>query len=205
MSQSPEKSHSVQSPTLAEPAVEYSPEERRVLLRVAHLAIEGALEGQEVSLDAPTHHLAEHRGAFTSLYLHGALRGCVGYVVPVASVYRTVGETARAAAFDDRRFLPVQRNEAAHLRVALSILSPLTPMTPEEVVLGRHGLIVSRDTRRGLLLPQVPTEHGWDLPTFLEQTCLKAGLPRDAWRRGAKLEAFTAEVFGDEGTPEKDG
>ena len=81
--------------------------------------------------------------------------------------------------------------------VSLSILSPLRVITPEEVEIGRHGLVVSQGGRRGLLLPQVPVEHQWDRVTFMEQTCRKAGLPLDAWRQGATLEAFTAEVFGD--------
>jgi uncharacterized protein (TIGR00296 family) len=83
------------------------------------------------------------------------------------------------------------------LDVSLSILSPLRVITPEEVEIGRHGLVVSQGGRRGLLLPQVPVEHQWDRATFMEQTCRKAGLPLDAWRQGATLEAFTAEVFGD--------
>jgi uncharacterized protein (TIGR00296 family) len=83
------------------------------------------------------------------------------------------------------------------LEVSLSVLSPLFPIRPDAVEVGRQGLVVSLGGRRGLLLPQVPVEHGWDRETFLEQTCRKAGLPLDAWRRGATIEAFTAEVFGD--------
>jgi AMMECR1 domain-containing protein len=81
--------------------------------------------------------------------------------------------------------------------LSLSILSPLRVITPEEVEIGRHGLVVSQGGRRGLLLPQVPVEHQWDRVTFIEQTCRKAELPLEAWRLGATLEAFTAEVFGD--------
>jgi len=125
------------------------------------------------------------------------LRGCVGYVLPTCALYRAVAETARAAAFDDNRFPPVTREEAAHLEIELSILSPAQPIQAEELEVGRHGLLVSWHGRRGLLLPQVPTERGWDRTTFLEQTCRKAGLPLDAWQKGASLEAFTAEVFGD--------
>jgi len=178
-------------------ANEFTPEERTVLLKLAHESIESAFDQREISLAAPSPHLAEPRGAFTTIYCQGALRGCVGYVLPVASLYRTVAETARAAAFEDTRFWPVTREEAPQLEVSLSILSPLTPIKPEEVEVGRHGLVVSHHGRRGLLLPQVPTEHGWDRVTFLEQTCRKAGLPLDAWQKGATLEAFTAEVFGD--------
>ncbi len=176
---------------------EFSPEERALLLKLAHEAILSALEHREISLTPPSPHLAGPRGAFTTLYLRGDLRGCVGYVFPVAALYRTVAETARAAAFEDTRFGPVTKEETPELEISLSILSPLRPITPEQVEVGRHGLLVTLGGNRGLLLPQVAVEHGWDRIRFLEQTCRKAGLPIDAWQLGAKLEAFTAEVFGD--------
>jgi AmmeMemoRadiSam system protein A len=176
---------------------EFSPEERTLLLQVAHASILSALENREISLAPPTPHLAEPRGAFTSLYLNGELRGCVGFVLPVSSVYRAVIDTARAAAFEDTRFYPVTIAEAPQLEIELSILSPPRPVSAEEVEVGRHGLLVSLSGHRGLLLPQVPAERNWDRITFLEQTCRKAGLPADAWKRGALIEAFTAEVFGD--------
>lgn len=176
---------------------EFSAEERAVLLRLAHESIETELENRPLSLDPPSPHLAEPRGVFTSLYLRGELRGCVGYVSAVSPVYRAVSETARAAAFEDNRFHPVSLEEAPALEIELSILSPPRPIHPEDVEVGRHGLLVSQAGRRGLLLPQVPVEHNWDRITFLEQTCRKAGLPRDAWQHDATIEAFTAEVFGE--------
>lgn len=181
----------------SEPSGEFSQEERKTLLRLAHESILSALEGREISLDPPTLHFAEPRGAFTSLYLRGELRGCVGYVLPVSSVYRAVAETARAAAFEDTRFYSVTLAEAPHLQIELSILSAPKPISAEAVEVGRHGLLISTPFRRGLLLPQVPIEHHWDRVTFLEQTCRKAGLPSDAWETGAAIEAFTAEVFGE--------
>jgi len=186
------------SPVAVE-AGEFSPDERALLVRLAHEAIVSALEGREISLDPPSAHLAEARGVFTSLYLHRELRGCVGYVFPSCPVYRAVAETAQAAAFDDNRFLPVTPEEAAELEIELSVLSPPRAIHAEDVEVGRHGLLISMAGHRGLLLPQVPVEHGWDRLTFLEQTCRKAGLPRDAWQRGATIEAFTAEVFGEKG------
>jgi AmmeMemoRadiSam system protein A len=176
---------------------EFSQEERSVLLHLAHQSIVSALENREISWDPPTPHLAEARGAFTSLYLDGNLRGCVGYVMPVGSVYRAVAETARAAALEDSRFYPVTLDEGHRLQIELSILSPPRPISPEEVEVGRHGLLITAGFRRGLLLPQVPIEHQWDRVTFLEQTCRKAGLPNNAWQQGATIEAFTAEVFGE--------
>jgi AmmeMemoRadiSam system protein A len=176
---------------------EFTPEERTLLLQLAHDSILSSLENREVSTDPPSPHLAEPRGAFTSLYLNGELRGCVGYVLPVSSVYRAVTDTARAAAFEDSRFQPVTIEEAPQLKIELSILSPPLPISAEEVEVGRHGLLISMVGQRGLLLPQVPAERNWDRITFLEQTCRKAGLPPDAWQRGAVIEAFTAEVFGE--------
>jgi AmmeMemoRadiSam system protein A len=161
--------------------------------------------------------LSEPRGVFTTLYLHGdlpgerprdphselhpephrKLRGCVGYALPIAPLHRAVAETACAAAFDDSRFSPVTREEAPRLEVSLSVLSHLFPIHPDTVEVGRHGLLISQGARRGLLLPQVPTEQNWDRKTFLQQTCQKAGLPLEAWRKDATIEAFTAEVFAD--------
>jgi uncharacterized protein len=207
---------------------EFSLDQRRTLLGIAHEAILYGVEHRPFTVAPPASSaLSERRGVFTTLYfrkdmgkelasqphrdshldrephrelqlqLQLQLRGCVGYAVPVAPLYRAVAETARAAAFEDSRFLPVTKEEAPRLEVSLSVLSRLLPIHPEAVEVGRHGLVISHGARRGLLLPQVPTENDWDRETFLEQTCRKAGLPGDAWRKGAGIEAFTAEVFSD--------
>jgi uncharacterized protein len=176
---------------------EYSAAERQLLLRLAHDSIRIALEGGLLDVTPPSPHLAEPRGAFTTLHLGGKLRGCIGYVLPADSLYKTVADTARAAAFDDPRFEPVPWFEVPHLKVELSVLSPLQPIEPDEVVVGRHGLVVTQGNHRGLLLPQVAPEWEWNRETFLSQTCRKAGLPPDAWQHGAELQGFTAEVFGD--------
>jgi AmmeMemoRadiSam system protein A len=191
------------SPAESDPSrFEYSPDERTLLLRLAHDSILSALEGREIQLEPPTDHLSQPRGVFTSLYLGGELRGCVGYVLPVSPVYRAVAGTARAAAFEDTRFSPVTLPEARDLKIELSILSPPQRIAVEAIEIGRHGLLVTMAGYRGLLLPQVPAEHNWDRTTFLEQTCHKAGLPLDAWKKGATVEAFTAEVFGEKCTNE---
>lgn len=179
------------------PSAEFSSEERRILLGIAHQSILSAFTGPAPEAAPSSPHFSDPRGVFTTLYLHGDLRGCVGYAMPIAPLYRAVWETARAAAFEDSRFLPVTEEEAPRLEVSLSVLSRLFPIQAEEVEVGRHGLVVCLGARRGLLLPQVPVENDWDQETFLVQTCRKAGLPYDAWRKGASLEAFTAEVFGD--------
>jgi AmmeMemoRadiSam system protein A len=192
------------------PAQEFSLDQRRTLLCIAHEAILSVLERRPFPEPSPLPPvLSDPRGVFTTLYLRGdrhddvhrdlgrQLRGCVGYAVPIAPLYRAVAETARAAAFEDSRFLPVTKEEALKLEVSLSVLSRLSLIHPESVEVGRHGLVISLGARRGLLLPQVTVEHGWDRETFLEQTCRKAGLPLDAWRKAATVEAFTAEVFSD--------
>jgi AmmeMemoRadiSam system protein A len=176
---------------------EYSREERTWLLRLAHDSILTALRRQEPVVEAPSPHMAQPRGAFTTLHIHGELRGCVGYVFPISPLYRTVLETARSAAFEDSRFSPVTTADTGLLEIEISVLSLIQPIKPEEVEVGKHGLLVTSSGKRGLLLPQVPLEHHWDRVTFLEQVCRKAGLPLDSWQRGANLEAFTAEVFGD--------
>jgi len=186
---------------------EFSPEERKILLGIAREAIATGLADNPLE-DGPQFSavsqspvgavFVEPRGVFTTLYLGGELRGCVGYPSPIRPLYQAVAETARAAAFEDTRFWPVTEEEASELKISLSVLSPLFPIEAGQVEVGRHGLVISDGLRRGLLLPQVPVEHGWDRETFLEQTCRKAGLPAGAWRRSVVIEAFTAEVFGDE-------
>lgn len=176
---------------------EYDPDERKMLLQIAHESILALVEGRDISFPVPSPHLAEPRGVFTTIYSDGKLRGCVGFPVAAPSLFRAVSETARAAASEDPRFAPVGMSEARTLHISISILSPLRPLNADEIEIGLHGLVISQGTRRGLLLPQVPVEYGWNRNTFLEQTCLKAGLPPDAWRTGAQIEAFTAEVFGD--------
>src|ERR1700733_8162865 len=199
------------SPSAVASSQEFSSEERMQLLRLAHDSISSALQQRQIPLDPPTPHFAEPRGVFTSIYLKHdlpggrpreaqsgeELRGCVGYVLPTCPVYRAVAETARAAAFDDNRFSPVTADEAPALAIEPSIPSPPRSVQANEIEVGRHGLLISWHGCRGLLLPQVPVERSWDRTTFLEQTCRKAGLPLDAWQKGASIEAFTAEVFGD--------
>ena len=194
----------IASPESPDPSLEtdmLSVEDRQTLLRLARESILSALQQREIPLDPPSTALAQARGVFTSLYLGAQLRGCVGYVRSEVSLYRAVAESARAAAFTDTRFSPLTKEEAPHICVELSVLSPLHPIAPDEIEVGRHGLLITMKGSRGLLLPQVAVEHGWDRATFLEQTCRKAGLPINAWREGAAIEAFTAQVFGDKTQP----
>ena len=173
--------------------------QRTGLLGIARRALGGYLgtgrippeEGAQGKLAAPG-------AAFVTLTKNGRLRGCIGYTEAVAPLFKVVQECAVAAATEDPRFPPVSSNELSSLRVEISVLTPLVPILPEEVEVGRHGLMVAQGRMRGLLLPQVAVESGWDRETFLDQTCVKAGLSPSAWRHGATLRAFTAEVFGEE-------
>jgi AmmeMemoRadiSam system protein A len=176
---------------------EYAAEERKLLLRLAHQSIRASLNGEQLTVAAPSPHLAEERGAFTTLRLSGKLRGCIGYVLPVSPLYSTIIDTASAAAFSDPRFVPVEVKEEPLLQIEISVLSPLFKILPDQVEVGKHGLMISQQGCRGLLLPQVPVEWGWDRERFLSETCRKAGIPSDAWKRKAEVEGFTAEVFGE--------
>jgi AmmeMemoRadiSam system protein A len=174
--------------------------EREELLRVARRTVEGYVRDRRVpEVSGLSGRLAAPGAAFVTLKKKGRLRGCIGYTEAVAPLFKVVQECAVAAATEDPRFPPVTPAELPSIDLEISVLTPLVPIRADEVEVGRHGLMVSHLGRRGLLLPQVPVELGWDRETFLDQTCVKAGLPPDAWRRGATLEAFTAEVFGEAG------
>lgn len=183
--------------------VEYAPprleaEDRDVLLRLAHEAITAASTGGiPPRLGALSPALAAPGAAFVTIHAQGKLRGCIGCLEPRGSLAGTVLQMAAAAALDDPRFSPLGPSELAHVDIEVSVLGPLVPVSSlDEVEIGRDGLIVDDRGRRGLLLPQVATEYHWDRETFASHTCLKAGLPPDAWRSGARLFRFTADVFG---------
>ncbi len=141
--------------------------------------------------------LREPGAAFVTLYKNGELRGCIGHIIARRPLIETVAEMAEAAALHDPRFTPVRSDELRDIKIEISVLTPLRKISsPEEVVVGKHGLVISRGGSSGLLLPQVATEQGWDRNTFLEYTCLKAGLPRDAWKDSqTDIYIFSAEVF----------
>lgn len=183
-----------------------SSEGRRWLLGVARAALEAAGDQERFQTPRPPADLPEADrkelerplAAFVSLHKADELRGCVGHVEADLPLRQVVAEMAQAAALDDTRFSPVTRQEIAEIDVEISVLSPFFPITREEIVPGVHGLAVRQGRRRGLLLPQVAATLHWNAEQFLEETCRKAGLPRDAWKRGAVVEAFTAEVFGEQ-------
>jgi AmmeMemoRadiSam system protein A len=170
--------------------------EKHRLLELARKALEEVVRlGRMSEVAEPPEALQTPCGAFVTLEKRGQLRGCIGHIEALRPLYATVRECARAAALEDPRFEPVAPAELSSLRLEISILSPLMDIAPQDIEVGRHGLLVSRGARRGLLLPQVAAEWNWDREQFLEETCLKAGLPSDAWRHGARIQAFTAQIL----------
>jgi AmmeMemoRadiSam system protein A len=174
-----------------------TPEEERASLKLARQALEHYFKtGDILRSPVASGTLKEQRGAFVTLTVDGDLRGCIGYPLPQKPLDETIIEMAVAAATQDTRFEPLAANELKKLKIEISVLGLPEPVKePAEVRVGSHGIIVSKGFHRGLLLPQVPVEYGWDREAYLDHGCLKAGLPPDAWRKGAKIEVFTAQVF----------
>ena len=171
--------------------------DRKRLLDLAREALIARVRAQRAPV-APADLNLPASGAFVTVYCHGELRGCLGTLdarEPLAeAIVRLGGEVAG----NDYRFEPLRADELPQIVLDVSILTPPQQVRdPSEIVIGRDGLIVEQGTRKGLLLPQVATEHCWDRDTFLAHTCAKAGLPPDAWRKGATILRFEAEVFGD--------
>jgi len=170
--------------------------EKQRLLELARTALEEVVRfGRMSEVAEPAEALRTPCGAFVTLYKGRRLRGCIGYVEASRPLYATVRECAQAAALEDPRFDPVVAAELPSLHLEISVLSPMVDVAPQDVEVGRHGLLISRGAQRGLLLPQVAVEWNWDREQFLQETCLKAGLPPDAWQRGARIQAFTAQVL----------
>jgi len=175
-----------------------SKEERETLLKLARDTITARLTGNQAPPFSPnTENLKQPRGAFVTLHKRGSLRGCIGYVEPIKPLYQTVKDMALAAAFQDPRFPPVSPGELDELEIEISVMSPVEKITDvSEIEVGKHGIIIKKGYRQGLLLPQVATEQGWDRDTFLEHTCYKAGLAGDSWREpDTEIHIFSAEVF----------
>ena len=174
-------------------------DDQQRLLLLAREALETRVRGggvAAVSIEDDAHVPA---GAFVSIHRHGTLRGCLGRLDCEWSLNRVVAHLATAVADSDPRFAPVTPEELAELEIEISILTPERPITGiEEIEIGRHGLIVEQGRSRGLLLPQVAPAHGWGVTQFVEHTCLKAGLPLDAWRNGARVYVFEALVFAEQ-------
>lgn len=179
-----------------------SREERAELHEIAKKAIEAKLSSNGASVAkaveaASSPKLKEPRGAFVTLTENGSLRGCIGQIIPRMPLAEAVAAMAEEAAFRDPRFPPVRSDELPDLKIEISVLTPLhKTASPDEIEIGKHGLLIVKDGSVGVLLPQVATEYGWNRTEFLENCCLKAGLPRQTWKdKDAEVYIFSADVF----------
>jgi AmmeMemoRadiSam system protein A len=173
-------------------------ESRKYLLSLARRSIELELEGKNFPRTPPDDPaLQEPCGAFVTLRNMNALRGCIGRMESDQPLWETVATMARAAAFEDPRFPPVTRDELDSLSLEISVLTPFEPLEdPGTLVVGKHGLLIERGIHRGVLLPQVAVEQGWNAKEFLENVCIKASLPVDAWKDpDARLYVFSATII----------
>ncbi|MBN2244998.1 MAG: AmmeMemoRadiSam system protein B [Candidatus Aminicenantes bacterium] len=179
------------------PVFSLEPREKSALVRLAREAVtKYILEKKMISYSPDNPKLLTRCGAFVTLKNRGSLRGCIGFIDPVAPLYQTIIQAAIYAATQDFRFKPVAADEIRSLEFEISVLTPLHKITdPDLVSVGKHGLVIAQNGKKGLLLPQVPIENNWSRKTFLEQACLKAGLPPSAWREGADIFVFEAIVF----------
>lgn len=170
---------------------------RTQLLRLARAALEARVRRQ-IAPPVPRDLSVEAFGVFVTIHHEGDLRGCLGSLDCAGEIVESVARLAGAVAHEDRRFPPLREHELPGTTIDLSLLTPPEPVIDHLAIeIGRHGLIVQHGVRKGLLLPQVAPEQGWDRHTFLAHTCLKAGLSPDAWQQGATILSFEAEVFGE--------
>jgi AmmeMemoRadiSam system protein A len=140
--------------------------------------------------------LKKKRGAFVTLKVNDQLRGCIGYPLPYKPLWETIADVAISAATQDFRFESLKLEELPNTKIEISVLSLPKPIKDiMEIKVGKHGIIISKGPRKGLLLPQVPVEWNWDLETYLSHGCLKAGLDEDEWKKGVEIEIFSAQVF----------
>lgn len=174
-----------------------SEEDRPALLQWARTAVVEAVSRERLPADIPQHGIfLEKRGVFVTLHVRGRLRGCIGVVETEETLGESIMRCAAGAALRDPRFSPLQTQELGELHIEISLMSAPVPIRPEEIEVGRHGLIIVSGASRGLLLPQVATEHRLDRQQFLEETCRKAGLHPEAWdQEGVQILGFTCEIF----------
>lgn len=178
---------------------ELTTEQQKFLLDAARRAIHLYLDKKKtLEIETDDAVLKEKRGAFVTLKVDGRLRGCIGYPIPHKALIETIIECAIAAASQDYRFPSITTEELDRTDVEISVLTlPRKIEDTSEIKIGDHGIIISKGLNKGLLLPQVPVEWGWDLEKYLNHGCLKAGLAEDTWKKGAKIEIFSAQVFAD--------
>ena len=178
----------------------FSDQQKKKLLALARRTIEeGALGKKKPKVGPEDTQLAVPAGAFVSLHKRGGLRGCIGRFEADSPLYQTVVDMAWAASKNDPRFNEVEKEELSDIDIELSVLSPLRKISNvKEIEVGRHGIYIIRGGRRGTLLPQVALEQGWNREAFLRHTCMKAGLPPDAYKdEGTEIYIYDAQVFGE--------
>jgi AmmeMemoRadiSam system protein A len=171
--------------------------DRQSLLELARRAIVEAVSSQKPAGCIPHSGVfAEKRGVFVTLHARGRLRGCIGVIEAFEPLGESITRCAASAAFEDPRFSPVSQEEVRELQIELSLLSPPEPILPQNIEIGKHGLLISQAAKRGLLLPQVAVQHKLGREQFLEETCRKAGLAAHAWQEPeTQILGFTCEVF----------
>ena len=173
--------------------------QKEILLKIAKDSIQSHIEKMNIpDLHVDDQDLNRKAGVFVTLWIEGILRGCIGHITPDKPLYKVVQEMAIAAATSDPRFPPLRQEEICEITIKLSILSPLELISEEEIVLGKHGLLIEDGYNRGILLPEVPIERYWNKHQFLEALCRKAGIEHHAWQRGANLYGFTTIEIGGE-------
>jgi len=173
-------------------------DDRTRLLHLARQCLESRVRREPPPLVQRGGGLDAAMGAFVTIHTMGELRGCLGRLETDRSIAENVAYLAAVVSDSDPRFSPLRASELPYTDIEISALTPEEEVGEiSEIQIGRHGLIVEEGCHRGLLLPQVATEHAWDRDTFLGHTCLKAGLPIDAWRHGARIFKFEAQVFGE--------
>ena len=173
-------------------------DEKKFLLKLTRQTIFDFLHNKEPEeREFFSENLKTPTGAFVTLHKHKELRGCIGYVSGFKPAQQAIADLAVSAAFNDPRFPPLTGDEFPEIDLEISILTPLETVNDiSEIKIGRDGLLIKQGRRQGLLLPQVATEYGWDVPTFLEQTCHKAGLSAKAWQEPeTEIEKFSAIIF----------
>jgi len=178
---------------------QYTLEEKKELLQLARKTIEKYLRtGKKEYPRTDNPKFSEKRGVFVTLHKKGDLRGCIGYPLPIKPLIEAVVDNAISSASEDYRFDTVSVEELADIDIEISVLTPPQKMKSyKDVVVGRDGIIISKSFMRGLLLPQVPVEQGWDLEQYISWGCRKAGLPADEWKRNIEIETFQGIVFGE--------
>lgn len=172
--------------------------EKQILLTTARESIASNLENRTPNYPKVERSLLEELGSFVTLHIQGKLRGCIGHMLPVRALIEDIKILSGESAFHDPRFPSLSLKELEQIDIEISVLSPLEISSPEKVVVGKHGIIMKNGYNSGVLLPQVPTEQGWNREEFLSNTCRKAGMQNDCWKDpNTQIETFTAVIFGE--------